>query len=404
MRSRTCRLSSLAVVATALLAATALAQPRGPSRAEMERAKKTYSEGAAAYQLGRFEEAVKKFEEAYRVTNFATMLFDIAQCYRRMYEGGRDLGHLTKALDIYRAFLRQAPANASKRPAAEELVPRLERTLAEETRRQREALLARAVGREGLAIAERLINDGALKEAALAIDRVLQSRENPRDVILDALAKKGLVAGRLGQEAAATEAFKRALALDPGLVLPFGGGAATTAACDAARRFWQGKRPLTVTHVAPGSLQRNRAARLAVTIESDPLAMVTQMAVHYRLAGQGAYSSASAPVRAAAVEIPSTFLAGLDEGTRVEYYIVALDAAEGELTSMASAKEPFVVAIAGGGGPGGGPGSRPAVTPWYRKWWVWAIAGSVAVGAGLGAYFGTRASPFNPPPVHIPTQ
>ena len=403
MRSRICRLSSLAILATALVAATAFAQPKKSSRADMDRAKKTYSEGAAAYQLGRFDEAVKKFEEAYRVTNFPTMLFDIAQCYRRIYESGKDLAQLRKALDIYRAFLRQAPPNAAKRPAAQELVPRLERTLTEETHRQREALLTRAAGREGLAVAEQLVADGALKDALLVLDRVLQSRENPRDVILAALVKRGVVAGNLGQEALATESFKGALALDPGLLLPDGSGPATTAAYAAAKRFWQGKRPLTVTHVPPGTIAGSRAARLVVTIESDPLAMVKQVAVRYRLAGQGAFSSAAAPGGAGAVEIPSTFLSGLAPATRVEYYVVALDATDGELAFVASAKEPFVVTVAGEAGVGGA-GSRGAGTPWYRKWWVWTLVVAVLAGAGLGAYFGTRGSPFNPTAVHVPTQ
>lgn len=402
MRSRICRLSSLAVLATALVATTAFAQPRKSSRADMERAKKTYSEGAAAYQLGRFDEAVKKFEEAYRVTNFPTMLFDIAQCYRRIYESTKELAQLRKALDIYKAFLRQAPPNASKRPAAQELVPRLERTLAEETQRQREALLTRAAGREGLTVAEQLVAEGALKDALLVLDRVLQTRQNQRDVILAALVKRGVVAGNLGQEALATESFKGALALDPGLVLPDGSGPATTAAYAAARKYWQGKRPLTVTHVPPGTVAGDRAARLVVGVESDPLGMVKQLAVRYRLAGQGAFSSATAPAGAAAVEIPSTFLAGLAGGTRVEYYVVALDAAEGELADVASAKEPFVLTVAGQGVGGSGPRGAPFV--WYRKWWIWTIAAAIVAGVGLGAYFGTREAPFNPTAVHVPTQ
>jgi tetratricopeptide (TPR) repeat protein len=402
MRSRICRLSSLAILATALVATTAFAQPKKASRAEMDRAKKTYSEGASAYQLGRFDEAVKKFEDAYRVTSFPTMLFDIAQCYRRLYETTRDLAQLRKALDIYKAFLRQAPANASKRPAAQELVPRLERTLTEETQRQREAMLTRAAGREGLTIADQLVADGALKEALLVLDRVLQTRENPRDVIQAALVKRGVVAGSLGQEALATESFKGAMALDPSLVLPDGSGPATTAAFVAAKKFWQGKRPLTVAHVPPGALPGTKAARLVVTVESDPLAMVKQVAVRYRLGGQGAFSSAAAPASAGAVEIPSTFLAGLAPATRVEYYVVALDATDGELAAVASAKEPFAVTVAGELGGGGGPGTRG--TPWYRKWWVWTIAVAVVAGVGLGAYFGTRESPFNPTAVHVPTQ
>jgi hypothetical protein len=63
-----------------------------------------------------------------------------------------------------------------------------------------------------------------------------------------------------------------------------------------------------------------------------------------------------------------------------------------------------VVTVAGEEGGVGGTGPGRAGTAWYRKWWVWTIAACIAAGAGLGAYFGTRESPFNPPAVHVPTQ
>jgi hypothetical protein len=31
-------------------------------------------------------------------------------------------------------------------------------------------------------------------------------------------------------------------------------------------------------------------------------------------------------------------------------------------------------------------------TPVYKKWWFWTIIGAVAVGAGVGIYFGARSS------------
>jgi tetratricopeptide (TPR) repeat protein len=404
MRSRTCRLSSPVAAALLLAAAVAAAQPRASKR-EVEQAKVAYQEGAAAYQLGKFDEAARRFEEAYRITKYPTMLFDIAQCYRRAFETTKELGQLRKAIEIYQAFLREAPANAAKRKAAEQIVPELQKTLAHETQRRRAELVARATGREGVAAAERLLGEGADRDALVVLDRVLATRGNPRDLIVAALQKKGQAAARVGQAEAATAAFTRALALDPGFLLPEGVDAATTQAFAAAKQFWEGKRPFSVAHIPPGEVPPGKAARLAVTVESDPLHLVQSLAVHYRQAGQGAYSVQRTPAAAGAAEIPAGFLAGLRGGSRIEYYLVALDSLNGELAAVGSAREPFVFGIGGAPGQGIAAGPERGATRWYRKWWVWTIAGAVAVSAtATGAYLGTRSAPYNPPSVHVPTQ
>ncbi|MBI5482304.1 MAG: hypothetical protein HY906_25845, partial [Deltaproteobacteria bacterium] len=386
MRSRIC--PSLAILAAVLCGTPAFGQGEAaPSRAELDRARKAYTEGAAAYQLGKFDEAAKRFEQSYRIMKFPTMLFDIAQCYRRLYETTKTLDHLKKAVDLYQAFLREAPPNAGKRPAAQQLVIQLQKTLAAEAQRRREQLISKAVGREGLLLAEQLLFDGSAKEAGLVIDRVLASRQNPRDVLIAALEKRALISGRLGQAEAATDAFRRVLALDPGFLLPEGTDKVTAAAFAGARRFWQGKRPLTIAHVPPGDVQKDQPARIAITIESDPLEMIAQFALSYRLAGQGAYSMTRAPARAGALEVPATFLKGVRGGTRIEYYVTALDQLESELAALGSPQEPFVFMVApphvdGGGGVRDTGG--PAASRWYRKWWVWTIVGAVAAG-GAGA-------------------
>ena len=45
------------------------------------------------------------------------------------------------------------------------------------------------------------------------------------------------------------------------------------------------------------------------------------------------------------MEVPAQFLAGTSGGSKVEYYMVAVDAADGELSLQGSAKEPFGFAI-----------------------------------------------------------
>src|SRR5262249_39729268 len=108
MRSKICLLGSL-VLAVSVRVAQVHAEPAAKS----DRGRQAYSEGEAAYRLGRYDEAAKRYEESYRLTHYPTILFDIAQCYRRQYETDHDVAHLRKALDLYRAFRRDAPS-ASK--------------------------------------------------------------------------------------------------------------------------------------------------------------------------------------------------------------------------------------------------------------------------------------------------
>jgi tetratricopeptide (TPR) repeat protein len=70
------------IVAAALLAplgvAPAAAQPKG----NQQQAEKVYTEGDALFQLRKYEEAAKKFIEAYEAWPVAEFLYNIAQSYR----------------------------------------------------------------------------------------------------------------------------------------------------------------------------------------------------------------------------------------------------------------------------------------------------------------------------------
>src|SRR5215831_16332041 len=271
MRSRICP----RLLCGLLLALAAPATTRA-QKSDAERARQAYADGEAAYRLDRFDEAAKRYEEAYRLSKYPTILFDIAQCHRRQYETDRTLDHLRKAIDLYRAFLRDAPT-ASKRPVAARLVPELEKTLAAETRRRRQELIAKANGAEGLKLAEQLVAEGQTQDAAMVLDRVIAARGNPHEVIVVAFGRRAVVAGLLGQKDVAIEAFKRALTLDPGLAPPGGADRATQEAYQAAKQVLAGKRPLTLSQVPPGDVQPGQPARIGVAVESDPVQMVEQV-------------------------------------------------------------------------------------------------------------------------------
>lgn len=88
-----------------------------------ERAKELYNNGRQLYEEGRYEDAIAAWEEAYRVSNRALLLFNIANAYER-------IGAYQKAIDSlsrYRAF-----APEDEREQLERRLRNLELRLAEQ--------------------------------------------------------------------------------------------------------------------------------------------------------------------------------------------------------------------------------------------------------------------------------
>src|SRR5258707_767702 len=95
-----------AILCAALIAAfgAAAGAQTPPVQTGLAEAQKAYGDGAAAYRLGKFEEAARKFEAAYRITRYPNMLFDIAQAYRRAHDASNDIDHLRHAIELYRSY------------------------------------------------------------------------------------------------------------------------------------------------------------------------------------------------------------------------------------------------------------------------------------------------------------
>jgi tetratricopeptide (TPR) repeat protein len=394
MRFRICLALSL------LCAAHAARAQEAPSKAEMEKAHQSYSDGETAFRLGNFDEAVKKFEEAYRLIRFPTILYDIAQSYRRSYERDKNIDHLRRALDMYKSFLRDAPSTAKQRPIAERLVPELEKTIAAEQQRRHSELIAGATGKDGLFLADQLLAEGDASDAVQVLDRVLAARGNSREVLLGGLTRRALLAGQQRQKQTAIDLFERVLAIDPGYLLPDGSDAPTRGAFEAAQKVMQGRRALALSHVPPGEAHKGRAVRVQYSVDADPLGQVVEVALFYR-AGEGAYSMAHVlyEKQAGAIEIPAAFLSSLHGGSRVDYYLAALDDKENQLATSGSAKEPFVLSVAPDAAELAAAAARPEApaAPLYKRWWLWTVVGGVAVvGVALGVGLGVGLRTENP--------
>jgi tetratricopeptide (TPR) repeat protein len=105
------------VFAVALLSIRAVAADGDP----VQVARSLYNEGLAEFDLGRFREALDRFERAYRVRSAPALLFNIAQCHRK-------LGELEEAATTYRSFLARDP-NHPEAQRARELLHQIEETI-----------------------------------------------------------------------------------------------------------------------------------------------------------------------------------------------------------------------------------------------------------------------------------
>ena len=86
--------------------------------AQRLRAARTHYEKAVShYNLDELEAALEEFREAYRFKPDPSLLFNIAQCYRK-------LGQRDAAIDFYRKYLRASP-DAANRAEAERRIAEL---------------------------------------------------------------------------------------------------------------------------------------------------------------------------------------------------------------------------------------------------------------------------------------
>ncbi len=79
---------------------------------QLARARTLFTEGQAAYDAGRFQEAVTKMREAYEITNSAELAFNVARVYERMSE-------YAEAIRYFRIYLRQGQPDATVRADVE---------------------------------------------------------------------------------------------------------------------------------------------------------------------------------------------------------------------------------------------------------------------------------------------
>lgn len=85
---------------------------------QLARARALFTEGQAAYDAGRFQEAVTKMREAYDITSSPELAFNVARVYERMSE-------YQEAIRYFRIYLRQGSPDAEVRADVEQRITAL---------------------------------------------------------------------------------------------------------------------------------------------------------------------------------------------------------------------------------------------------------------------------------------
>jgi tetratricopeptide (TPR) repeat protein len=87
------------------------------------RARIHYNQGKAAFEFGKFQEALEHYKTAYRIAPLPGLLFNIGQCHR-------NLDNPEQAIFAFRLYLRKRP-EAANREAVLRLIDELEHKLSE---------------------------------------------------------------------------------------------------------------------------------------------------------------------------------------------------------------------------------------------------------------------------------
>jgi tetratricopeptide (TPR) repeat protein len=187
-----------------------------------------------------------------------------------------------------------------------------------------------------------------------------------------------------GETDAAVEAFEKALAINPSLLLSAPAPKIAEAFEQARRRFRAKVRaldhdPPVLSHVPPAAAKHGETVLIAA--KARDVSGVQRVTLNYRIGGNRGFSSVNlepdghggyvATIPALAVARP-----------RVEYYVEAYDRLGNGPGLKGSPKAPIGIPVKGGPPP-----VRKERTPsWYKRWWVWAIASGIVVAAGgIGA-------------------
>ncbi len=328
----------MSLLLPALLAALVAASPGAT-----QKAKRAHDEATVLFDLGRYAEAARLFEEAYRLRpDRVGLLFNAAAAHEHAYRTTGDGQSLVRALELYRncRALRCVPV-----AQVDAALDALGRARTERERRAEEERLRQATGQAALDLGARLLDEGRPQLARVLAERVLAERGLPRARAVEARRLLAYSSIRMGDAPVAEQAFRELLSLSPELVAPEASDQQARRAFDAARAALGG-RALDVVMVPLGDLRPGVPARLALEVRADPAALVREIVVAFRVKGAGAYAELRFPQPGGPPTLPAEFLGTLGDGAVIEYHARVLGEREAVLALLGSPDEPFHARVA----------------------------------------------------------
>ena len=105
--------------------------PGAPAEDAKARGERLFEEASAAYNLGKFDEAIAKFEGAYELLKAPSLLYNLGQAHVRAHELDGDVGHLRRARALYDNFIKIREAGGESTGDAKERMAALDAKLTE---------------------------------------------------------------------------------------------------------------------------------------------------------------------------------------------------------------------------------------------------------------------------------
>jgi tetratricopeptide (TPR) repeat protein len=242
------------------------------------------------------------------------------------------------------------------------------------------------------------------EDAQKTIEKAIKSGTNGPAEMAELYLLYGEVKASLGDDEAALDAFKKALAIDPAAELRDGLSPKIREPFARARRSMKGKKPLALQH----RILKQDPPTIAILVQSDPFGMV--------IGGRLIYKNADGAERSVAGMGKDRIDLKLPKGVQ-KFLVAGIDDHGNRLAVLGTESEPLTMEIEGGAAPaasggndsgdddsGGGDddtagddgdasatvkksgGGGSGGTPLYANWMVW---GGAAVGlAGVGVLTG----------------
>lgn len=99
--------------------------PQARAEPESESAEQLYEAGRKAYRLGRYDQAVKKFERSYELSDQPLLLYNIALSYKRLYGISNDVADLRRSKTVFEEFITVAQSDTTLATEIEDARARL---------------------------------------------------------------------------------------------------------------------------------------------------------------------------------------------------------------------------------------------------------------------------------------